>query len=107
MRSLSMASKGEPNAGTATNLKEGEIKTETIDNFAPQMNEGPEPGLNPSIIQPTTDAVTRKEKAVKASLLFLDKAESIVASHTIMFPEFKHWQDQISMLSLMSIMKPN
>ncbi|TGO57912.1 hypothetical protein BOTNAR_0191g00080 [Botryotinia narcissicola] len=90
-----MASKGEADAGTATNPKEGQIKTETIDNFAPQMNEGREAGVNPSVIQPTTDAVTRKEKAVKASLLFLNKAESIVASHTIMFPEFKHWQDQI------------
>ncbi|TGO63902.1 hypothetical protein BCON_0010g00680 [Botryotinia convoluta] len=100
-----MASKGEADAGTATNLKEGEIKTETIDNFAPQMNEGREPGLNPSVIQPTADAVTRKEKAVRASLLFLNKAESIVASHTIMFPEFKHWQDQIKQI-LDSIERP-
>ncbi|KAF7908044.1 uncharacterized protein EAF01_003799 [Botrytis porri] len=100
-----MASKGEANAGSATNLKEGEIKTETNDNFSPRINEGREPGLDLTVIQPSTDAVTRKEKAVKASLLFLNKAESIVASYTTMFPEFKHWQDQIKQI-LDSIERP-
>ncbi|KAI9642658.1 hypothetical protein NHQ30_008389 [Ciborinia camelliae] len=89
-----MAQTIEADADPVINLGAGEIKAETIVNSASTLSEAQEPDIGLTVAQSDTVTVARKETAVGDSILFLNKAEIIVASHTAMFPEFKSWQEE-------------
>ncbi|KAF7896561.1 hypothetical protein EAF00_006575 [Botryotinia globosa] len=93
--------KGEADADAAVSLRESGIKTEMIDDSASTVSEG----ADLATAQCDSIAVVRKENAVNDSILFLKKAEDVVAGHTAMFPEFKTWQDQTKQI-LSGIKRP-
>ncbi|TGO14415.1 hypothetical protein BTUL_0053g00140 [Botrytis tulipae] len=93
--------KGEADADAAVSLRESGIKTEIIDDSASTVSEG----ADLATAQCESIAVVRKENAVNDSILFLKKAEGVVAGHTAMFPEFKTWQDQMKQI-LSGIKRP-
>ncbi|KAF7882330.1 uncharacterized protein EAF02_005693 [Botrytis sinoallii] len=93
--------KREADADAAVSLKESGIKTEIIDDSASAVSEG----TDLATAQYESITVLRKENAVNDSILFLRKAEGIVAGHTAMFPEFKTWQDQTKQI-LSGIKRP-
>ncbi|TGO74897.1 hypothetical protein BELL_0249g00080 [Botrytis elliptica] len=87
--------------GAAVSPRESGIKTEIIDESASAVSDG----TDLATAQYESITVLRKENAVNDSILFLRKAEGIVAGHTAMFPEFKTWQDQTKQI-LSGIKRP-
>ncbi|KAJ8062130.1 hypothetical protein OCU04_008690 [Sclerotinia nivalis] len=87
MSSLTMGHESEAGAGPTVILGQGGIKAEVIDDSVSTMSEG----RDLSSTEADTITVTRKEKAVGASVVFLNKVENIVALHIDMFLEFKNW----------------